>query len=133
VRYVLHTNIVIAALKQHPGVLSKLADVDAADVGIPLLVVGELMFGALRSQRVEANLEEIRRLRSHFPILPVGEAVIERSAGARARLADRGSPKGDFDLIIAWTAMEHAATLVTNDGGLKDGTVDGLAVEDWLS
>jgi predicted nucleic acid-binding protein len=45
VRYVLDTNVVIAALKQHAGVLSKLADVEAADVGIPLLVVGELMFG----------------------------------------------------------------------------------------
>ena len=51
-------DVVIAALKQHTGVLSKLADVEAADVGIPLLVVGELLFGALRSQRVEANLGE---------------------------------------------------------------------------
>jgi len=87
----------------------------------------------LRSQRVQANLEEIRRLRTHFAILPVSEAVIERYAAVRARLADRGTPKGDFDLIIACTALEHGATLVTNDGGLKDGTLEGLEVEDWLA
>jgi tRNA(fMet)-specific endonuclease VapC len=133
VKYVLDTNIVIAALKQHAGVLNKLANVEAADVGIPLLVLGELMFGALRSQRVEANLAEIRRLRAHFPILPVTEAVIERYAAVRARLAERGTPKGDFDLVIACTAMEHGATLVTNDGALKDSAVQGLLVEDWLA
>jgi tRNA(fMet)-specific endonuclease VapC len=131
--YVLDTNVVIAALKRHTGVMTKLADVEAADVGIPLLVVGELMFGALRSQRVEANLGEIGRLRSQFPILPVSEAVIERYADARARLTEQGKPKGDFDLVIACTAMEHGATLVTNDGALKDGTLAGLVVEDWLA
>jgi predicted nucleic acid-binding protein len=59
--------------------------------------------------------------------------VIERYAAVRARLAERGTPKGAFDLVIACTAMEHGATLVTNDGALKDGTVPGLQVEDWLS
>ena len=50
----------------------------------------------------------------------------------RADLAARGVAKSDFDLVIACTALEHGATLVTNDGALKDGAIVGLAVEDWL-
>lgn len=45
-----------------------------------------------------------------------------------ARLLD-----GDFDLVVACTALEHRAVRVTHDGGLKDGAVPGLVVEDWLS
>lgn len=44
----------------------------------------------------------------------------------------RGRIKGDFDLVIACTAMETGAVLVTNDGALKDGSIEGLVVEDWL-
>jgi len=49
----------------------------------------------------------------------------------RAELAARGLAKGDFDLLIACTALEHGVTLVTNDAALKDGSIDRLRVEDW--
>jgi predicted nucleic acid-binding protein len=35
-------------------------------------------------------------------------------------------------LMIAYTALEHGATLVTHDAALLDGAIDGLLVEDWL-
>jgi predicted nucleic acid-binding protein len=37
-----------------------------------------------------------------------------------------------FDLMIACTAIEYGATLVTHDGALKDGTIGELIAEDWL-
>jgi predicted nucleic acid-binding protein len=45
----------------------------------------------------------------------------------------RGVAKGDLDILIACTALEHGATLVTNDAALKDGTIAELVVEDWLA
>jgi predicted nucleic acid-binding protein len=63
----------------------------------------------------------------------VDAAVIERYALIRARLSQLGRPKGDFDLLIAATSIENAAVLVTNDAGLKDGSIEGLTVEDWLA
>ena len=35
------------------------------------------------------------------------------------------------DLLIAMTALEHGATLVTNDHALLAGDIPGLAVENW--
>lgn len=43
-----------------------------------------------------------------------------------------GRAKSDFDLAIASIALTHGATLVTHDTALLDGSIDGLAVEDWL-
>lgn len=34
--------------------------------------------------------------------------------------------------MIACTAIEHEATLVTHDAALKDGAIGGLVVADWL-
>jgi predicted nucleic acid-binding protein len=47
-------------------------------------------------------------------------------------LERRGIVKSDFDLVIACTALDHGAILVTNDGSLLDGRIDGLRVENWL-
>jgi predicted nucleic acid-binding protein len=44
----------------------------------------------------------------------------------------KGRSKTDFDLVIACTALEHGATLITNDAALKDGAIENLVVEDWL-
>lgn len=62
-----------------------------------------------------------------------GLAIAKRYAVVRAEVERVGRSKSDFDLLIACSALEHGATLVTNDGALKDGDILGLAVEDWIA
>ena len=131
-KYVLDTNIVARLLDGEERVFSHLADVEPSDVGIPLLVVAELMFGAEKSARREQNHARIQRLMETFPIVPVGPVVVRRYAAVRAEIESVGRPKSDFDLLIACTALEQKATLVTHDAALKDGAIAGLVVEDWL-
>jgi len=132
VRYVLDTNIAAAALNAHPMVLSRLATLPSDEVGLPLLALGELLFGAYNSTRVAENRMKLEALRRRVPILAVTEALVERYSIVRADLERLGRRKTDIDLIIACTALEHDATLVTNDAALKDGSIAGLLVEDWL-
>jgi predicted nucleic acid-binding protein len=132
VKYVLDTNVVVRLLDGDERVLARLADVDPRDVGISLLVVAELLFGADKSSRREQNRSRVRALTETFPVLPMGLAIVRRYAVVRADIEDRGRPKSDFDLMIACTALEHDAILVTNDAALKDGTIKALVVEDWL-
>jgi len=61
VKYVLDTDIVARLLDGDERVLSHLADVEPADVGIPLLVLAELLFGAEKSARREQNRARIQR------------------------------------------------------------------------
>jgi tRNA(fMet)-specific endonuclease VapC len=132
VKYVLDTNIVARLFDGDERVLSRLADVDPSDVGIPLFVLAELLFGAEKSARPQQNRERVRRLTETFPMLALGLAVVRRYAVVRAAIEMLGRPKSDFDLMIACTALEQGAVLVTHDAALKDGTIDGLAVEDWI-
>lgn len=132
-KYVLDTNIVARLLSGDERVLAHLADVDPSDVGIPLLVLAELLFGAEKSARRDENRDRIRRLTENLRMLPLGLAVVRRYAVVRADVERRGRRKSDFDLMIACTALEQGATLVTHDAALLDRAIEGLAVEDWLS
>jgi tRNA(fMet)-specific endonuclease VapC len=133
VKFVLDTNHLIGVLKCDPRVRSRTDALPPEEVGIPLLALAEILYGAHRSARAVENLAAIARVRRVLPVLAVTEAIVERYAQVRASLAARGRPKGDFDLVIACTALEHGAILLTNDGALKDGDIEGLAVDDWLA
>jgi predicted nucleic acid-binding protein len=56
-----------------------------------------------------------------------------RFAEIKAQLRICGRIKQDFDLAIASIALVKGAMLVTHDGGLLDGDVPDLPVEDWLA
>lgn len=131
--YVLDTNIVIAAFNGVEVVRNKLAALDVADIGIPLPVVGELLYGAHRSSKKAANLGRITQLRATFAVLPVDEAVVERYGELRADLHRNGLSRSDFDLLIVCTAFQHGAVLVTHDQALHDDFGLGLRHEDWLA
>lgn len=77
-RYVFDTNAVIALLKGDGRVHARVDALPVGDVGLPLLVLGELLFGAHRSSRPGENLAAIAALRAAFPLLPVTEAVVQR-------------------------------------------------------
>jgi tRNA(fMet)-specific endonuclease VapC len=133
VRYVVDTNIAIAMLAQRQQVVDRLSNVPPEELGLSVLVIAELLFGARRSARMHQNVARVHALEAQFPVLPVTRQIVERYSVVRAELAARGVAKSDFDLVIACTALEHGAALVTNDGALKDGAIVGLVVEDWLA
>jgi len=59
VKYVLDTNVVVRLLAGDERVLAHLGDVDPSDVGIPLLVLAELLLGGEKSARRDENRERI--------------------------------------------------------------------------
>ena len=65
-------------------------------------------------------------------VLPLSDRVVDLYGENRAALEAKGVVKSDFDLIIACTALEHEATLITSDRGLLDDSIPGLRAENWL-
>ncbi|HKO46322.1 MAG TPA: hypothetical protein VJV79_01280 [Polyangiaceae bacterium] len=59
--------------------------------------------------------------------------VRAEDAFVRAEVERKGRSKSDFELVIALTAIEQGATLITNDAARKDGAIEGMVVEDWLT
>ncbi|MEX2185612.1 MAG: type II toxin-antitoxin system VapC family toxin [Pirellulales bacterium] len=108
----------------------RLSHINRKQVVISTVSQGELLFGARRSQRVDANLaalsEFFRRIRS----LPFDSAAAQQYGEIRCDLANRGTMIGANDLIIAAIAMTHGLIVVTHNVS-EFKRVNGLAIEDW--
>lgn len=128
-RYLLDSNAVIAALNDANGPLSRrLRSLPPEDVCISAVVMHELYFGAFRSQRREANLARVDALR--FEVLPLDVEDARHAGEIRALLADRGTPIGAYDVLIAGQARSRNLVLVTRN--LREfERVPGLTVENW--
>ena len=131
-KYVLDANAAIAAMNGVSSVRDRLAAVPGSEVGVPIVAVAELLFGAHKSRRRDENLGRIAALRLSIAVLPLSDRVVDLYGATRAVLEAKGVVKSDFDLIIACTALEHEATLVTSDRGLLDDSIPGLRAENWL-
>lgn len=129
----LDTNVVVAALNQVERVTARLSTLDPAEVLLPDLVIAELLFGAHTSTRVSENVAKVERLVATFRTAPFDLQAARRFARIKAELRSRGRIKQDFDLAIASIALVRGAMLITHDGGLLDGAIAGLVVEDWLA
>ena len=132
-RYVLDANIAIAALNGVEAVRSRLVDLPGSEVGIPIVAIAELTFGAYKSKRREANLDRIAALRRSITVLSLDDRAVDLYGSTRAALERRGIVKSDFDLLIACPALGQGAVLVTNDRGLLGIEVEGLRTENWLA
>jgi predicted nucleic acid-binding protein len=129
---VLDANAAIAAMNGVGSVRHRLAAVPGSEVGVPMVAVAELLFGAHKSRRRDENLGRIAALRRSIAVLPLSDRLVDLYGENRAALEARGVVKSDFDLIIACTALEHGAILVTSDRGLLDDSIPGLRAENWL-
>jgi tRNA(fMet)-specific endonuclease VapC len=101
-----------------------------SNVGLPSVVLYELELGAARSQApadLKARLDALVRT---LQVLPFGEAEARAAARIRASLESEGKPIGPIDVLVAATALEQHAVLVTHNTK-EFRRVKGLRVEDW--
>ena len=130
--YLLDTNIISAwARRSHPALMRRMLAVAPSDLDISVLVEYELRYGLARNPLVK-SWPLIESLLALIPSLPLTRPIANRAADLRSDLAAAGTPFGPYDLLIAATALEHGATLVTNNAR-EFARVPGLVVEDWLS
>ena len=126
-RYALDTNVLIAVLNEDASVVERWSSVDVALLPAPVL--GELLYGALRSSRPNANTARIRDLAGEMQLVPCGEAVCEEYARLRATLAAAGRPIPENDVWVAACAVAADAVLVTRDAHFE--AIAELACEKW--
>jgi len=96
VRYVVDTNIAIAMLAQRQPVVDRLSNVGPGDLGLSVLVIAELLFGARRSARLCENVARVQALEAQFPVLisSVFDGRSSRSTQERSGLSVPPPPTG---------------------------------------
>jgi tRNA(fMet)-specific endonuclease VapC len=126
-RYLLDTNIVIAALSSDSHVLDRIDDADQCFVSAPIL--GEMLYGALCSTNSTTNLERLNSFVSRSGFLCCDDGTARMYGEIKALLRQKGKPIPDNDIWIAASARQHLLTLVTRDSHFDE--VDNLKREQW--
>lgn len=112
-RYLLDTNIMIAALASDANVLDRIEDAD--DFFVSTVVLGELLYGAFNSSKVDANLDRLRAFVGQVGTLHCDEVTAEWYGQIKVSLRRQGTPLPENDIWIAASAVQHSLTLVTRD------------------
>lgn len=129
--YLLDTNVCIRLLNRADARMEQRFRASSPfEIALCSVVKAELLYGAHRSTRVDANLQRLRLFFSPLASLPFDDRCVETYAMIRTDLAVQGKPIGPNDLMIAAIARANQATLVTHNKG-EFGRVAGLQLEDW--
>jgi tRNA(fMet)-specific endonuclease VapC len=126
--YLLDTSVWIGYLKGVPALVLRVQS--EPQIGISSVSLGELYYGARKSQRVEANLRRLEVLRSEVPVFEVDTTVAEVYGMVRADLERQGTPIGPNDLWIAATARAHDLVLVSRNQR-EFVRIAGLRLDNW--
>ena len=106
------------------------AQYSPADIALCSVVKAELLFGALRSEYKENNLQLLKQLFAPLQSFDFDDIAAEHYAQIRADLTAQGRLIGANDLMIAAIARANHVTLITHNTG-EFSRVKGLATEDW--
>ena len=101
-----------------------------SEIAVCSVVKAELLFGARKSQRVEANLQRLKSFFAPLPSLAFDDRSADEYAQIRADLTRQGKLIGPNDLLIAATARAYDAALVTNNTK-EFQRVANLRLADW--
>jgi len=128
-RYLLDTSILIALFAAETAVKEKLAQ--ASEVFIPSIAVGELYYGAWKSQRCRENVAQVDELVAGSVVLGCNAETARWYGEVKSALRLKGRPIPENDLWIAAIALEHDLVVATRDTHF--GEIDNLKVEMWLN
>jgi tRNA(fMet)-specific endonuclease VapC len=126
--FLIDSDWVIDHLHGVAHVTRRLKELEPRGLGLSVISAAELWEGVYFSRdpkRSQAMLEEFL---SGVVILGLDEEICKRFGQLRGSLRKRGQIIGDFDLLIAASALRHQLTLLTNNRKHFEGIV-GLQIE----
>jgi tRNA(fMet)-specific endonuclease VapC len=126
-RYLLDTNIVIALWANDATVTQQLAGAD--EVFVPIVVLGELYYGARKSAWSATNIARIDDFAARSSILVFDLTTAQQYGESKNALRAKGRPFPENDLWIAAVALQYSLTLATRDDHFRQ--IDGLSTVKW--
>lgn len=147
--YLLDTNHCSFLLKGHPGLIRKMRELGDVPAATCVIVQGELVFMAHRSDHPSANEERVRQFLRGIEVLPLDADTADRYGRLKAAVIKRFGPRErvrrrrahlielgfqENDLWIAAIAQRYGLTLVTADSDFaRLSRLGDITVENWLA
>lgn len=123
----LDTNAVVPLLNRDLRVQYVVGTVD--EIFIPVIVVGELYYGAENSSRQADNIARVNEFVTRYTILDCDVQTARFYGQVEKQLRAQGKPIPPNDMWIAAIAQQHSLTLLTQDAHFNH--VNGLKVQGW--
>ena len=130
--YLLDTNICIYAINgRYPNLNNYLLTIPPDDIYISTITIGELEYGAAKSQWGDRTRQIMHAFLSNFSKIPFSESDAALFGQLRAILASSGTPIGAYDIMIAAQGVSRHLTVVTHNTK-EFSRVPGIMLEDWV-
>ncbi len=130
IKYMLDTDISIYTMKRKPLEVRRMFNIHTGEICISTVTLGELIYGAEKSENPRANFEAIEGFAGRLEVLSYDEAAAHQFGQLRQEL--KGHNIGSYDCMIAAHARSLGFILVTNN--MKEFEhVDGLRIENWVN
>jgi len=127
--FLIDTNVLIDSWSGDAAVIQALERLPAEAIFVPVIVLGELYFGARRSTRVVENLARIDTFAATATVVPCDLATALDYGEIKTALRLLGRPLPENDIWIAALAIQHGLTLVTRDAHFDH--ITGLTLDHW--
>ncbi len=108
------TNIVIKLLNGDKPISELFDTLD--NICFPVIVIGELMYGANKSSRRESNLKLFTDFVNEYQVLGINADVAEVYGRIKHELVKKGVNIPENDIWIAAIAINYDMRLITADG-----------------
>jgi tRNA(fMet)-specific endonuclease VapC len=115
VRYLLDTDWVIHYLHGNPDVIKRVDEARGEGVGLSVISLAEFYEGVFYSYDPKGSEKDLTEFLRGVAIFEVDDAVCRVFGRERGQLRQEKKMIGDFDLLIAATALRHSLTLLTNN------------------
>ena len=125
--FVLDTNIVIALFADEVKVKKNIEKADG--VFVPVIVMGELFYGAELSTRKEQNLKKLHEFSVTCPLLDCNLETSKHYGAIKSLLKLKGTPIPENDIWIAAIAIQNQLPLSTRDKHFEN--IKGLKIVRW--
>ncbi len=129
--YLLDTDIVIYWLKGNTAIERRSLEAGIENLGISIISIAELYFGAFKSQQVLKNKRNVKIVASTIANVGFDKKSAEKFGEIKAMLSMNGVMLPDADIMIAAIAIANNRILVTNN--LQHfKRIQDLQIENWL-
>ena len=127
-QYLIDTDWVIHYLHAHPAIVPRLDELQPQGLALSIISLAELYEGVYYSRDSEGDEQDLNNFLRGVTVLGLDEAIVKIFGRERGRLRAAGTLIGDFDLLIAATALHQNLTLLTNNRSHFE-RIDGLRME----
>jgi len=130
VKHLLDTSVLVDILRGEACVTERFRATSPNQLVVSSISTGELITGAALARNTHEELFSVDLLLRPLEELPLDARTARRAGLLNVMLRRAGTQIGTSNRLIAATALEHDAVVVTSD--VRDFMrVPGLIVEDW--